>query len=83
MRLVQSGVVAFVAATCLLAASPASAAIAVCTATDSDGKWYTEKQTGVFGWQAMAIAERLIRYSCRSSSKHPDSCRISCKVTMQ
>ena len=83
MRLVQSGVVALVAAACLLAASPASAAIAVCTATDSDGKWYTEKQTGVFGWQAMAIAERLVRYSCRGSSKHPDSCRISCKVTMQ
>jgi hypothetical protein len=81
MRLRHSGVAALVAVL-LLAASPALATIAVCTARDSDSRWYTSKQTGVFGWQAKAIAERLASFDCRSRSKHPGSCKIvSCRIT--
>ncbi len=81
MRYGRSTLAMLAVAASLAAASPAVAAIAVCTATNSDGRWYTSKQTGVFDWQAMAIAERLAGASCRGSSKHPNSCRVSCKIT--
>ena len=80
----RSGAAALAAAVLLLAASPAFATIAVCVAKDSDGRWYTSKQTGVFEGQTKALAERLARYDCQSRSKHPESCKIvSCTVTAQ
>ena len=67
----RSGLAALVAAAFLLAASPAFAATAVCTAKDSAGKRYTEKQTGMFDWQVKAIAEALAKADCQDKSKHP------------
>ena len=78
-----TGLAALVAAAFLLAASPAFAeATAVCTAKDSAGKRYSEKQTGLFDWQAKAIAQALAKADCQDRSKHPQTCAaVGCKVT--
>ena len=81
MRYARLGLAALAVAAALSAASPALASIAVCTATDSDGRWYTVKQTGVFDWQARNLAESLATGSCKGSSKHPETCRVSCTIT--
>ena len=57
MKSARSGLAALAAA-CLLAASPAFAATAVCTAKDSAGKRWSETQTGLFDFAVKAIAER-------------------------
>lgn len=83
MKFTRSGLAALVAACCLLAVSPALAdATAVCTAKDSAGRRYTDKQTGLFDFQAKAIAEALAKADCQDKSKHPATCKVvSCKVT--
>ncbi len=81
MDIRRSGVAVLVGAGLLLAASPAFAVIATCTARDSDGHVYMNKQTGVFDWQVKTLAERFAGFDCRSRSKHPQSCKIvSCTV---
>ncbi len=75
------GLMAFAAA-CLLAASPALAATAVCTAKDSAGKHWTETQTGLLDFSVKIIAEALAKADCQDKSKHPATCRVvNCKVT--
>ena len=77
----RSGVAVLAGVAFLAAASPAFAVVAACTAKDSDGRWYTVKQTGVFDWQAKGMAEKLARLNCQSRSKQPASCKIaSCTV---
>jgi hypothetical protein len=73
---------ALAAVLCVLAASPAFAATAVCTAKDSAGKHYTEKQTGLLDFSVKTIAEALAKADCQDKSRHPETCVIvSCKVT--
>ncbi len=82
MTFVRSGLAAFSAAAVLLVVSPVLAATAVCTAKDSAGKRYTEKQTGLLDFSVKTIAEALAKADCQDKSKHPDTCKVvSCKVT--
>ena len=82
MAIRRFGAAAFAGAALLLAASPAFAVIATCTAMDSDSLWYTVTQTGVFDWHAKDLAERLAAFDCRSRSRHPETCKIvSCTVS--
>ncbi len=82
MKLARSGLAALAAAAFLVVASPALAATAVCTAKDSAGRRYTEKQTGLLGFTVKAVAEALAKADCQDKSRHPQSCKvIFCKVT--
>ena len=82
MRFHRSGLAALAAAACLLAASPAFAATAICTAKDSAGKRWSETQTGLLDFSVKAIAEALAKADCQDKSKHPATCKVvSCKVT--
>lgn len=66
----------------ILAAPPAFAAKAVCTAKDSTGRRYVQQTSGLFDLRAEAIAKGLVRADCRDRSTHPASCKIIfCKVT--
>lgn len=66
----------------ILAAPPAFAAKAVCTAKDSTGRRYVQQTSGLFDLRAEAIAKGLVKADCRDRSKHPASCRIIfCRVT--
>ena len=77
----KSAVVALAAA-CLLAASPAFAATAVCTAKDSAGKRWSETQTGLLDFSVKAVASALAKADCQDKSKHPATCKVvGCKVT--
>lgn len=82
MTFARSGLVAIATAACLFAASPAFAVTAVCTAKDSSGKRWSEKQTGIFDWQVKTIAGALAKADCQGESRHPDTCKmVGCKVT--
>ncbi len=66
----------------LLATSPAAAATVACTAKDSAGKHWTEKQTGLLEFSVKTIAGALAKADCQDKSKHPASCKVvACKVT--
>ncbi len=73
---------AALAAIVLMAASPAFAATAVCTAKDSAGKHWTETQTGLLDFSVKTIASALAKADCQDKSKHPATCQVvGCKMT--
>ena len=77
----QHSALAVLAAAFLMAAAPALAATAVCTAKDSTGKRWTDSSTNILDFAAKVVAGELAKSLCQDHSKHPDTCKVvSCKV---
>ena len=82
MRFHRFGLAALAAIVSMLAASPAFAATAVCTAKDSAGKHWSSTQTALFDWEAKMSAEAYAKADCQDKSKHSATCKVvGCKVT--
>ena len=82
MKYRRPGLAVLAAGVLVLAASPAFALMASCTAQDSDSRWYVSKQPGVFDWQARNFAESVAMADCQGRSKHPESCKIvGCQIS--
>jgi hypothetical protein len=78
----RSGLAALAAVVLLLAASPAFAVTATCTAKDSVGKHWSETKTDLIDWSAKTYAGALAKADCQDKSRHPATCKlVSCKVT--
>jgi len=75
-------IVPALAAALLLAASPAFAVTATCTAKDSAGKKWSESRTDFLEWSAKTYAGAVAKGDCQDHSKHPATCKVTdCKVT--
>ena len=82
-RLVSKSVLALVVGAMLLAASPASAFVAVaCTARNSAGKVFRDEHFGLFEFDSKISAASYAMDACQAKSARPASCAIKeCHVT--